>query len=113
RAARGPLGRRRRPGVAAGLLRRRHRRCRRAYDRPLAPAQHQVAMIIAHDLGTTGDKASLHSADGVLIAATTVGYPTHYGTGGVDRAWGEVFNGAVIVGAVALTIDRSRLRSIK
>lgn len=40
-------------------------------------------MIIAHDLGTTGDKASLHSAEGVLIAATTVGYPTHYGNGGV------------------------------
>lgn len=32
---------------------------------------------------------------------------------GVDPAWEQVFYGAVIVAAVALTIDRSRLRSIK
>ena len=40
-------------------------------------------MIIAHDLGTTGDKASLHADDGSLIEAITVAYPTHYGLGGV------------------------------
>jgi len=40
-------------------------------------------VIIAHDLGTTGDKASLHHADGRLIASTTVGYPAHFAAGGV------------------------------
>ena len=40
-------------------------------------------MIIAHDLGTTGDKASLHYDDGRRIASLTVAYDTHYGRGGV------------------------------
>ncbi|GAB3596105.1 xylulokinase [Microbacterium tumbae] len=40
-------------------------------------------MIIAHDLGTTGNKASLHHDDGRLVAAVTVGYPAHFAAGGV------------------------------
>ena len=39
-------------------------------------------MLIAHDLGTSGDKASLHALDGAMIASTTVPYTTVYGTGG-------------------------------
>jgi len=39
-------------------------------------------LILAHDLGTSGDKASLHSADGRLIAAHTEGYPVDFGPGG-------------------------------
>ena len=39
-------------------------------------------LIIAHDLGTSGDKASLHAADGRLLAASTEHYPTDYGPGG-------------------------------
>lgn len=35
-------------------------------------------MIIAHDLGTSGDKASLHDMSGRLLASTSVSYPTHY-----------------------------------
>ncbi len=35
-------------------------------------------MLIAHDLGTTGNKASLHDNSGRLLAAATVGYPTRY-----------------------------------
>ena len=35
-------------------------------------------MLIAHDLGTSGNKASLHSEDGRLLAAATASYPTHY-----------------------------------
>ena len=35
-------------------------------------------MLIAHDLGTSGNKASLHDSDGRLLAAATVDYPTHY-----------------------------------
>ncbi|GLW07080.1 xylulokinase [Microtetraspora sp. NBRC 13810] len=40
-------------------------------------------MLLAHDLGTTGDKASLHEDDGRLVAAVTVTYPTRFGPGGV------------------------------
>lgn len=40
-------------------------------------------MIIAHDLGTTGNKASLHTDDGRLIASVTTVYPTHFASGGV------------------------------
>ncbi|MEU6039944.1 xylulokinase [Actinomadura sp. NPDC047616] len=40
-------------------------------------------MIIAHDLGTTGDKASLHHDDGRLVAAATVRYGTRFAAGGV------------------------------
>ncbi|WP_347754900.1 xylulokinase [Agrococcus sp. ProA11] len=40
-------------------------------------------MLIAHDLGTTGNKASLHDDDGRLRASTTVGYPAHFADGGV------------------------------
>ncbi len=35
-------------------------------------------MLIAHDLGTSGNKASLHAADGRLIASATSSYPTRY-----------------------------------
>lgn len=35
-------------------------------------------MLIAHDLGTSGNKASLHDDTGHLLASATVGYPTHY-----------------------------------
>lgn len=40
-------------------------------------------MLIAHDLGTTGNKASLHDAGGRLIDAVTVGYPVRFADGGV------------------------------
>ncbi len=35
-------------------------------------------MLIAHDLGTSGNKASLHADDGRLVAAATAEYPTRY-----------------------------------
>ncbi|MFJ6429107.1 xylulokinase [Microbacterium maritypicum] len=40
-------------------------------------------MIIAHDLGTTGNKASLHHDDGRLVTSVTVPYPAHFAAGGV------------------------------
>lgn len=40
-------------------------------------------MIVAHDLGTTGDKASLHREDGATLATLTVDYPARFGAGGV------------------------------
>ncbi len=39
-------------------------------------------LILAHDLGTSGDKASLHAADGRLLASHTERYATDFGPGG-------------------------------
>lgn len=50
-------------------------------------------MLIAHDLGTTGDKASLHEDDGTMVASYTASYDTAYGAGGKaeqdPQAWWE------------------------
>ncbi|MDJ0335737.1 xylulokinase [Salinibacterium sp. G-O1] len=40
-------------------------------------------MLIAHDLGTTGNKASLHTDEGRLLASVTVSYGAHFATGGI------------------------------
>jgi xylulokinase len=50
-------------------------------------------VIISHDLGTTGDKATLVDADGAVVASTTAGYPVDFGSGGKAEqdaeAWWE------------------------
>lgn len=38
--------------------------------------------LLAHDIGTSGNKASLFSVEGELIRSTTVSYPVNYGAGG-------------------------------
>jgi xylulokinase len=40
-------------------------------------------VLIAHDLGTTGNKATLHSGDGRIVASITQAYGTAYRRGGV------------------------------
>jgi xylulokinase len=40
-------------------------------------------MIVAHDLGTTGNKASLHDEQGRTLAVLTVDYPANFASGGV------------------------------
>lgn len=40
-------------------------------------------MIIAHDLGTSADKASLHDDTGRLLGTCTVAYPTRFAGGGI------------------------------
>src|ERR687897_1212079 len=52
-------------------------------------------MILAHDIGTTGNKASLYSDAGDLVAATTVEYPTDFGPQGkaeqdAEKWWAAV-----------------------
>ena len=52
-------------------------------------------MIISHDLGTTGNKASLHRDDGRLVASATVNYSAFFADGGVaeqnpDDWWNAV-----------------------
>lgn len=37
--------------------------------------------ILAHDFGTSGDKASLFTTEGKFVKTTTVGYKTHYSNG--------------------------------
>lgn len=47
-------------------------------------------MILAHDLGTTGDKASLYDDYGRLVVSRTVAYPTDFSVDGraeQDPAW--------------------------
>ncbi|MFT4083794.1 MAG: xylulokinase [Nocardioides sp.] len=53
-------------------------------------------MIIAHDLGTTGDKASLHEEDGVLRAAVTVRYGSYFADGGIAEQDPEDWVRAVV-----------------
>ena len=53
-------------------------------------------MIIAHDLGTTGNKASLHTDDGRLVSAVTVGYPAHFADGGLAEQDPEDWWNAVV-----------------
>ncbi|MFD5214476.1 xylulokinase [Microbacterium sp. NPDC058345] len=53
-------------------------------------------MIIAHDLGTTGDKASLHHDDGRLVASVTVPYPAHFAAGGIAEQNPQDWWGAVV-----------------
>lgn len=52
-------------------------------------------MLIAHDLGTTGDKASLHDAEGRLQRSVTITYPTHLADGGVAEQDPELWWEAV------------------
>ncbi len=53
-------------------------------------------MLIAHDLGTTGNKASLHTDSGELVAAVTVPYPAHFADGGIAEQNPEDWWNAVV-----------------
>lgn len=52
--------------------------------------------IIAHDLGTSGNKATLYNEKGNLIAAITIEYPTTIGQGGIVEQDAESWWQAVI-----------------
>lgn len=65
-------------------------------------------MILAHDLGTTGDKASLHDDDGTLLDAVTVPYMTDYGRDGAVQQDPEDWWNAVCAATAAL-LARSRV----
>lgn len=59
-------------------------------------------MILAHDLGTTGDKASLYEDDGRLVASVTVDYPTHFASGGTAEQDPEQWWSAIGTGTRAV-----------
>lgn len=63
-------------------------------------------MIIAHDLGTTGNKASLHRDDGRLIDSVTVGYPARFAAGGIAEQDPQDWWDAVVEATRSL-IDRA------
>lgn len=42
-------------------------------------------MLISHDLGTSGNKASLHRATGELVATASASYPTTHGRGTTEQ----------------------------
>ncbi len=44
-----------------------------------------MSYLLAHDLGTSGNKATLFSEEGELVASETVSYPTNY----FNRTWAE------------------------
>jgi xylulokinase len=53
--------------------------------------------IIAHDLGTSGNKATLYDETGQLVAASTTEYPTSIGPSGyVEQDAGEWWNAVVL-----------------
>ncbi len=62
-------------------------------------------MIVAHDLGTTGNKASLHDDTGRLIAAVTMPYPTRFERGGVAEQDPEQWWQAVCAATRRLLAD--------
>ncbi len=49
----------------------------------------RMAFVLAHDLGTTGNKATLFDASGALIASHTEPYPVHYPQPGWAEQDGE------------------------
>ncbi|MCW2898459.1 MAG: xylB [Streptosporangiaceae bacterium] len=62
-------------------------------------------MLLAHDLGTTGNKASLHDDGGRLVASVTVPYRTRFDRGGVAEQDPELWWQAVCEATRALLAD--------
>jgi xylulokinase len=62
-------------------------------------------MLIAHDLGTSGNKASLHQADGRILAAATASYPTRYAADTTSEQDPRDWWGAVVTATRKLLAD--------
>ncbi|MGI5216075.1 xylulokinase [Plantactinospora sp. CA-290183] len=73
-------------------------------------------MLIAHDLGTTGDKASLHSDTGALIGSVTLTYPTRFAPGGVaeqdPQDWWTALAGATRALLTRHEVDPAAVRGV-
>ena len=66
-------------------------------------------MLIAHDLGTTGNKASLHDDTGRLLASVTVSYPAHFAAGGIAEQYPGHWWDAV-VSATRSLVERAEVQ---
>ncbi|HIY67700.1 MAG TPA: xylulokinase [Candidatus Agrococcus pullicola] len=73
-------------------------------------------MLIAHDLGTTGNKASLHDERGRLLEAVTVEYPAHFADGGIAEQDPDDWYDAVITATSRLLtkaeVDRASVHGM-
>jgi len=67
-------------------------------------------VIIAHDIGTTADKASLHDMTGQLMATATSPYPVDFGAGGRAEQDPELWWRAVVATTTEL-LGRSGVAS--
>jgi xylulokinase len=65
-------------------------------------------MLIAHDLGTTGNKASLHDDSGAMLAAATLPYPVHFADGGIAEQDPQDWWDAV-VGATRALLEKTAI----
>jgi len=63
-------------------------------------------VIIAHDIGTSADKASLHDMTGQMVATATSGYAVDFGAGGRAEQDPELWWRAVVATTTEL-LDRS------
>ena len=70
--------------------------------------------ILSHDLGTSGNKASLFRYDGTLICSVTEPYPTIYGQDGWVEQNPEDWWAAVCRASKSITekIDKSQIVAI-
>lgn len=67
-------------------------------------------LLLAHDLGTSGDKATLFSEMGELIASSSHAYPTDYGPGGVAEQDANHWWEAVCAATKSLLAGRDKSR---
>ena len=67
------------------------------------------AYIVAHDLGTSGDKATLYSNQGKLVKSAVYGYDTHYFNGNWaeqdPHAWWQAFCRATQEITAGISVD--------
>ena len=70
--------------------------------------------LLAHDVGTSGDKAALFSQDGSLIASCTQAYETFYGPGGAVWQRPEDWWAAVCRATKAVTagVDAAQIAAV-
>ncbi len=70
--------------------------------------------LLAHDLGTSGNKATLFLADGRLVDSVTCPYPVNYSNGTWAEQKPEDWWQAVVESTRALTehVDRSRIAAV-
>ena len=70
--------------------------------------------LLAHDIGTSGDKAALFSVDGHLIASETIPYETFYAQGGAIEQRPQDWWNAVCQAtkAVMASIDPAQVAAV-
>lgn len=73
-------------------------------------------LVLAHDLGTTGDKATLVAADGSVVGSVTVAYPVDFGADGKAEQhpddWWRAFCEANHRLVAGLGIDAARINAV-